>query len=85
MTAETEAGIPAAPSYLPLGVARSTPTDTQDCLRTGPGPDCPVDITQGLGLTGRHEPFLELEVQLQGPGAPVLEDFRVSYSCIIDQ
>lgn len=84
-TAQTPADF-ATPGPMSLvGVARSTPNDTQLCSFVGP--DCPRDIAQELNLgTKNHGAHLELRVELISGGAqPILEDWRITYSCAIDQ
>jgi len=84
VTAETEALLPSSPTYNLLGTAHLSPTDTQECWLIGP--DCPIDITEELGLGLTQDPWMELEIALHGNGSlPILEDWRITYSCVIDQ
>lgn len=89
-TATTEEGLAAA-SWMPLGVAASTPTDTQSCPLTSELPGCPVDVTQALwdpGPQRRNQPaFLELRIEVESSGADLatLHDWKVTYSCVHDE
>jgi|GEM_PF-1600466 len=68
-----------------VGTAQSTPDDTQICGLVGVD-GCPADITKELDLGDHQGSFLELEIEIQPDGsAPILEDWKVTYSCIVDQ
>lgn len=87
--ADTEAALATQP-FTELGTARSAPFDTQSCPLTSASSQCPVDVTEAFwGEDGqRHQPsFLELQVDLQvsGSDAPILHDWKITYSCLYDE
>lgn len=61
--------------------------DTQVCGATHPGGLCPIDLTAELGLgANQQEKFLRLEIEFDTQGfAPVLQDWEITYSCVVDQ
>ncbi len=72
-----------AGSYTTLGVARLSP-DTQVCGNGGPGPVCPIDLTQQLTLPTSQGRHLRMRMQFSG-SAPVLREWKITYSCVFDQ
>lgn len=88
-----EFSVRAAPSEAALEDATFEPwataeaaTDTQICSMAGPTP-CPIDMFDHLsGYPAAHFAWLELSVKLtpssDGAQAPVLNDWRFTYSCL---
>jgi hypothetical protein len=84
-TAATVADLASAPAPTLLGTAEASPIDTQICTWSGPTPPCPVDVTGVLGLGSYQDPVLELTIEMGGSVSPTLEDWRLTYSCVIDE
>jgi len=82
-TADTIAGLGSA-SYTTLATARSTPTNTQVCLMSGPTP-CPIDLYQSFGPLDARKSYLELSVtlnpSLDKSGAAKVINWDLTYSC----
>jgi hypothetical protein len=80
--ATTEAGLDLAKSQL-VATAHSTPTDTQLCSLSGPK-GCPIDLYALLGDAAGY-PFLQLDLTVNPSSnqslTPMLDDWKVSYSC----
>jgi hypothetical protein len=80
--ATTEAGLANAMPKL-VATAHASPTDTQVCTLAGPQ-GCPIDLYASLGdFAGA--PFMQLDFTLNPSSnkssTPMLEDWKVSYSC----
>ncbi|MCH2109282.1 MAG: hypothetical protein MK135_08130, partial [Polyangiaceae bacterium] len=87
-----------AVDFLNVGVASSSP-NTQVCNGFTAAGDCPVDLTLALwgewnvnqpaitAADGTSSSALELEMRLRSSGSeqPVLKDWQVTYTCLIDQ
>lgn len=86
--APTAAGLASA-SYLELGVAASTPADTQVCSVFSGLADCPVDLTAALyaASPANQSPHLQLRITVEPDGVnqPSLSDWQLYYSCVFDQ
>jgi hypothetical protein len=83
-TAPTEAALADA-SYEPW-VTAAAQTQTEVCSMSGPTP-CPIDIFDKVsGYPAVHYAWLELSAKLtpssDGAQAPVLNDWRFTYSCL---
>jgi hypothetical protein len=74
--------------YTALGTA-ATADGTSTCLVGSLEPECPVDLTASFwpaGITNQPT-HLELVVTLNSDGAnaPILEDWKLTYTCLVDQ
>ncbi len=72
--------------YVPLGVAELGAVDTTVCSLSGPAPNCPVALTDALGLGRFQGQTLSLRVETNhAGGTPDVEDWSVSYTCQDDE
>ena len=82
-TADTIAGLPAA-TYTTLATSRSTPTNTQICLMSGPAP-CPINLYTAFGEVDARKSYLELSVTINPAmdksGAAKVNGWELTYSC----
>jgi hypothetical protein len=80
--ATTEMGLDIAKSQL-VATAHASPTDTQLCSLSGPQ-GCPIDLFASLGNTAGY-PFMQLDLKVNPSSnqsrTPMLDDWKVSYSC----
>lgn len=85
--AATEDELATAPSTLLATAAAAT--GTQSCLMSGPSP-CPIDLYESVGgKPAASFTYLDLEVTLypssDATQAPVLNDWRITYSCLASE
>lgn len=83
-TADTAAGLASA-AYTAVATAQSSPTNTQVC-NVSTGPPCPIDMFLALGgLPKARHRFVELELDLSptsnGAAAPIVYDWKLTFSC----
>jgi hypothetical protein len=80
--ATTQAGLAMATPQL-VATAHTSPSDTQVCALTGPT-GCPIDLYALFGSSA-GAPFMQLDVTMYPSSnkstTPMLEDWKVSYSC----
>ncbi|MFZ5890757.1 MAG: lectin-like protein [Myxococcota bacterium] len=80
--ASTMAGLATATPKT-LATAKSTPTDTQVCTKTGPA-GCPIDLYALLGTSAKM-PFLQLDVAVNPTSSKdktaTVNNWEVTYSC----
>jgi hypothetical protein len=72
--------------YKDMGIAQPGTPDTTNCQLGGPTPECPVPLTDRLGLTVNQGRILALQIETDhSGGTPTVEDWTVSYTCRYDQ
>lgn len=72
----------ASASFTTLGVAKPGNPNTTKCSAAGPGPLCPVPLTDKLGLGMHQGQYLSLRIERDATGGmPQITDWKVSYSC----
>ncbi len=85
--AATEVAL-ASGTYEEVGIARAVPSDSQVCPLGGTAPRCPSDVSGELGLPAANQhAFLQVRATLfpEGPNAPTLRDWQITYSCVFDE
>jgi hypothetical protein len=80
--ATTQSGLATATPKT-LATAKSTPTDTQKCAKSGPT-GCPIDLYTLLGSSARM-PFLQIDLSVNPTSSKAqtatVNNWEVTYSC----
>jgi hypothetical protein len=75
----------AGASYTPVGTAKVGPPNTTTCALSGPGPACPVALTDQLSLGMNQGQYASLRVEIDSSGGTTtISNWKLSYTCQFD-